>query len=77
MIALKQPQQNKDKIKAKDTKLSSNKQHYLYNSKLYDLNPNPTSTGNNNAPLITPTQTISNTSFDQKLGVTRAKDPVI
>ncbi len=77
MIALKQPQQNKQKIKAKDTKLPSNKPHYLYNSKLYELNTNPTVTSNNNSSSITPTQTISNTSFDQKLGVTRAKDPVI
>ncbi len=43
---------------------------------MYDLNLNPTAnTSLNNIP--NPIETInSNTTFDQKLGVTRAKDPV-
>lgn len=80
MINSKQASQNKDKNKAKDAKLPANKQHYLYNSKLYDLNLNANGTGNGNANganlPVAPGQLTSNTTFDQKLGVTRAKDPV-
>lgn len=51
MLSLKPQSQSKEKMRPKELKLLSNKSHYNYNSKLYDVNLNPLN-NQNTTPMI-------------------------